>query len=183
MHRFVNRRIAARFIFIIGLLLMFLGSAFLLGSLAEISPAFIFVSFVFVILGIGCAVLAVKLNKRSVYLFFASFFLQTGLFLLLYALHVIPLPFSRVWPLLSVFSGIALFPASWRQYGTFRIRYLVSSLAFILLGSVLLVFSLDLVSFSLAQFVKNWWPLLMILAGLILIPISLSTKNTGEPKR
>jgi hypothetical protein len=182
-NRFVTRRTAARLVFIIGLLLMFLGSAFLLGSLVEISRTFILVSFFFVLLGAGCAVLAIKLNKRSLYLFFAALFLQTGFFLFLSALRVIPVAFSRAWPLLSVFAGIALLPTGWHRHGVFRIRYIVSSAAFIVLGSALLVFSLDLVSFSLAQFVRNWWPLLVVLAGLILMLSSLCTKHTGETKR
>jgi hypothetical protein len=162
---------------------MFLGSGFLLGSLAAISQTFILVSFFFVILGVGCAVLAIKLNKRSLYLFFAALFLLIGLYLFLSTMHIIPLPFSRAWPLLSVFSGLALFPTGWHRHGTIRARYLVSSSAFIVLGCVLMVFSLELVSFSLAQFVENWWPLLVVLAGLILVLVSLSTKQAGDSKR
>ena len=177
---FETRRRAARLVFIIGLLLMFLGSAFLISSLVEISRASILVSFFFVLLGVGCAVLAIKLNKRSLYLFFAALFLQVGLLLFLSAMHIFPVAFSRAWPLLSVFSGIALFPTSWHRHGAIRVRYLVSSLAFIILGSALLVFSLELVSFSLAHFVRNWWPFLVVLAGLILTLISLSTKTPGN---
>jgi hypothetical protein len=177
------RRTAARFVFIIGLLLMFLGCGFLLGSLVGISRASILVSFFFVILGVGGAVLAIQLNKRSLYLFFAAFFLQVGLFLFLSALHIFPVAFSQAWPLISVFSGIALFPAGWHRYGFFRVRYVAPSAAFVVLGSALMVFSLDLVSFSLAQFVGNWWPLLVVLSGLILILVSLSTKHAGEQKR
>ncbi|MDR2477884.1 MAG: hypothetical protein LBD48_01075 [Treponema sp.] len=183
MRFFGNRRTAALIIFIIGLLLMFLGSAFLFGSLVEISRTSILFSFLFVILGIGCAVLAIKLNKRSLYLFFAAFFLQVGLFLFLSTLRILPISFSHAWPLISVFSGVALFPAGWHRFGRFKANYVVPSAAFVILGSVLMVFSLDLVAFSLAQFVKNWWPLLVVLAGLILILISLSTKNTGDTKR
>jgi hypothetical protein len=183
MSKLLTRRTVARLVFIIGLLLMFLGSAFLLGSLIAISQAVILISFFFVLLGAGCAVLAIKLNKRSLYLFFAALFLQAGLFLFLSALRIIPVSFSQGWPLLSVFSGIALFPTGWHRHGAFRVRYIVSSIAFVILGCALLVFSLDLVSFSLAQFVRNWWPLLIVLAGLILMLVSLSTKNTGEPKR
>lgn len=179
----VTRRTAARFIFIIGLLLMFLGAAFLIGSLVGISQASILISFFFIILGVCCAVFAIQLNKRALYLFFAALFLQIGLFLFLFAMHIIPIAFSRAWPLLSVFSGIALFPTGWRLYGAFRAKYVVPAIAFVVLGSVLMVFSLDLVSFSLAQFVKNWWPLLIVLGGLTLILVSLSTQNTGESKR
>jgi hypothetical protein len=179
----LTRRTAARIIFIIGLFLMFLGIAFLISSLVEKSRLSVLVSFFFIILGTGCAALAIRLNKRSLYLFFAAFFMLVGLFLFLAALSIIPFSFSEAWPLLSVFSGIALFPAGWRRYGAFRSRYVVPSVAFVALGSVLLIFSFDLVSFSFAQFMKNWWPLLVVLAGLTLVLISLSTNNNSrEPK-
>jgi hypothetical protein len=175
-----TRRTAARLIFIIGLFLMFFGSAFLISSLVEKSRFAVLISFALVILGIGGAVLALKLNKRSLYLFFAAFFMQAGLFLFLSALSIIPFSFAEAWPLLSVFSGIALFPAGWHRYGFFRSRYVVPSVTFIVLGSALMVFSLNLVSFSFAQFMKNWWPLLVVLAGLTLVLISLSTNNTAR---
>ncbi|MDR0668458.1 MAG: hypothetical protein LBF95_00095 [Treponema sp.] len=178
------RRIIARFIFIIGLLLMFLGSGFLLGNLAGISRISVLTSFLFVIIGSFCAFLAVRLNKRVIYLFFAAFLLQVGFFLFLSALGIFPVPFSKSWPLLSVFCGIALFPAGWRRFGTFRIAYVVPSIAFILLGSGLLIFSLDLVAFSFRQFMLNWWPLLIVLAGLVLVLVSLGAKsNAGDSKR
>jgi len=162
---------------------MILGSAFLFGSLAEISRFSVFVSFFFIILGITCAIFALRLNKRSLYLFFAAFFLQTGLFLFLITLHIIPIAFSKAWPVLSVFAGLALIPAGWRYYGAFRLKNIVPAVVFIILGAGLLVFSLDLVSFSLMQFVIMWWPLLIVLVGLILILLALGTKKTGESKQ
>jgi hypothetical protein len=65
----------------------------------------------------------------------------------------------------------------------FKLNYFVPSIAFIGLGAALMVFSLELVPFSLVQFVGTWWPLLILLAGLILMLVSLGTKNTGEAKR
>jgi hypothetical protein len=183
MLRIFTPRTAARLIFIIGLLSMFFGSAFLLATLTEKSSVPVLVSFLVVLIGVGCAVLAIKLNKRSLYLFIAALFLQIGLFLFLKALDIIQLPLSRVWPLISVFSGIALFPSGWHRYGAIRSRYLVPSIAFVALGSVMMVFSLDLVDFSFAQFIKNWWPLLVVLAGLTLVLISLGTRNKDEDVR
>jgi hypothetical protein len=173
----ITRRTAARLIFIIGFLLMFLGSAFLIGSMAGISRISVLVSFVFVLIGVLCAVCALRLNKSSLYLFFAAFFLQMGFFLLLSALAIVPVSFSKSWPLLSVFSGLALFPAGWRRYGCLRSRYVVPSVFFAALGSILMIFSLDLVSFSFARFMLDWWPLLVVLTGLVLVLISLGTKN------
>ncbi|MDR3342384.1 MAG: hypothetical protein LBT14_06280 [Treponema sp.] len=177
MHLPATRRVIAWFVFIIGLLLMFLGSAFLLGHLAGTSRVSVLLAFFFVILGSGCAVLAIKLNKRSLYLFFAAFFILVGFFLFLSALKIIPVAFSEAWPLISVFSGLALFPAGWHRYGAFRSHYVVPSLAFVMLGSVLLIFSFNMVPFSFAHFMLNWWPLIVVLAGLILVLIALSTKK------
>jgi hypothetical protein len=180
MHLLLARRIIARLVFIIGLFLMFLGSAFLLGTLAGTSRMSVLVAFLFIIIGSGCAVLAIKLNKRSIYLFFAAFFMLVGFFLFLSALRIIPVAFSKAWPFLSVFSGLALFPAGWHRYGSFRSRYVVPSLAFVILGSILLVFSFDMVPFSFSQFVIDWWPLLVVPGGLILVLVSLGTKSGAE---
>jgi hypothetical protein len=178
------RKGTARLVFIIGLLLMFFGTAFLLGSLTGASHVSVLVSFLFVILGCLFALLATGLNKRSVYLFFATFFLLTGIFLFLFSLKVLPVSFSQAWPLFSVFSGLALFPAGWCRFGGIHPVYVVPSIVFVVLGSVLLIFSLDLVSFSFRQFMLNWWPLLVVLAGLILILVSLGTKfNAWEMKK
>jgi hypothetical protein len=47
-----------------------------------------------------------------------------------------------------------------------------------------LIFSLGIVSFSFKQFILNWWPLLIVLAGLILVLMALGTKNLPkDPKQ
>jgi hypothetical protein len=168
-----TRRFTARLIFLIGLFLMILGITFLVGSLENTSRLSVFLSFLLVIAGVFFAVLAISLNKRTSYLFFASFFLMAGVFLFLSALDVIPLPFSRAWPLLAVFAGLALLPAGWRRYGGFRPSYFVPSCAFVILGCALLVFSLRMVPFSFRTFIQAWWPLLLVLGGITLALISL----------
>ena len=183
MRRFVTRRSAARFVFIIGFLLMSLGSAFFISSLIEISRASILFCFLLIILGTSCAVFATRLNRRFVYMFVSALFLQAGLFFFLLTLRIIPVKLSQAWPLLSIFSGIALFPAGWQRYGAIKAVYIVPSIAFIVLGTILMIFALNIVSFSLAQFVRNWWPLLLMLAGLTLVLVSLGTKQTGPPKQ
>jgi len=183
MRHFVTRRTAARFIFIIGSFLMFLGSAFFINSLISISRVSIFVSFLLIILGVSCAGFATRLNRRALYMFFAALFIQAGLFFFLFALHIIPMKLSQAWPLLSIFTGLALFPAGWKRFGVFKANYIVPSIAFIILGAVLMIFALKIVSFSLSQFVRNWWPLLLVLAGLTLVLVSLGTKQLNQPRQ
>jgi hypothetical protein len=178
-----TRKAAARLAFVAGLLLMFLGSAFLLGTLQGITRFSILRAFFFIIIGVICAFFAIKLNKRSLYLFFAAYFLLAGFFLFLGSLHILPFSFSQGWPLLSVFAGLALFPAGWHRFGAIRIRFVVPSVAFVLLGCFLMVFSFRVVPFSFRHFVINWWPLMVALMGLILVLIALGTKNhKEEPK-
>ena len=172
------RKFAARLVFIIGLFLMILGVTFLMGSLEKTSRISIFMSFLLVVAGAVFTILAINLNKRSSYLFFASFFLMAGIFLFLSALQIITLPFSRAWPMLSVFSGLALLPVGWRRHGGFSPRYFVSSCAFVVLGCVFLVFSLHMVPFSFKAFIQAWWPLLFVLGGITLVLISLGSKRS-----
>jgi hypothetical protein len=175
-----SRRIAAWAVFIIGFFLMLLGVISLLRSIGGVSRISIFVAFLFVIAGCLFAVLAIKLNKQAAYLFFASLFFMTGFFIFLIALEIIPSSFlTKAWPLLAVFSGLALLPTGWRYYGAFRAKYVVPSCVFIVLGTVFLIFSFDIVNFSFKQFILNWWPLLIVLVGIILVLGSLGSRNSA----
>ncbi|MDR1411100.1 MAG: hypothetical protein LBI91_02705 [Spirochaetaceae bacterium] len=178
-HEF-KRRLAARLIFFSGLLLTLLGCMFLLGTMAGISRISVMTAFFFIIIGSACAFFAVKLNKRSLYLFFATFFILVGFFLFLSSLRIIPMALENWWPSVSVFAGLALIPSGWHFYGIIKIRYMVPAAAFIILGAALLIFSLDMVTFSFKQFILNWWPLLMAVAGLILLLVSLGTKSGSK---
>jgi hypothetical protein len=177
----VTRRSVTQAVFYSGLLLMLLGTVFLLGALTDVSRLLLLGSCLFLIIGGLFTVIATKISKQAVYLFFAFFFLSAGLFFFLAGLRVIPLSLSQGWPLFSVFAGLALVPAGWRHFKGIRIQYFIPALAFILLGFMLLPFSLDLVSFSFKRFMINWWPLFMVLAGLVLVLLSLGNnkKNGG----
>jgi hypothetical protein len=176
-----SRRIAAWAVFIIGFFLMLLGIISLVrSSMGGVSRISIFVAFLFVIAGCLFAILAIKLNKQAAYLFFASLFFMVGFFIFLIALEIIPRSFLiKAWPLLSVFSGLALLPTGWRYYGTFRAKYVVPACVFIVLGSVFLVFSFNIVNFSFKQFILDWWPLLIVLVGIILVLGSLGSRNSA----
>ena len=160
---------------------MILGVSFLLGALEGASGISIFLAFLLVVAGAFCAVVAVRLNKRPVYLFFASIFMMTGIFLFLSALGIITVPFFQAWPLLSVFSGLALLPMGLRRHGTLRMHYIVSSCAFVALGAAFMIFSLRLVPFSFRYFIYHWWPMLILFGGLTLVLISIG-RPKGRPK-
>jgi hypothetical protein len=176
-----TRRSVTRIVFYSGLLLMLLGAVAFLGVLTGVSPLSLFWSCLFLIIGGLFMVIATKISKRAIYLFFALFFLFTGLFFFFSGLRVIPLTLSQGWPLFSVFAGLALASAGWRHFREIRIRYFIPALAFMLLGFTLFPFSLDLVSFSFKRFMIDWWPLFVVLAGLVLVLLSLgNNKKSGD---
>jgi hypothetical protein len=43
-----------------------------------------------------------------------------------------------------------------------------------------MIFSFRMVPFSFKHFVIDWWPLLVVLMGLILVLLALSTKNNED---
>jgi hypothetical protein len=136
----------------------------------------ILISSLLIIFGIGYAILAIKLHRRSRYLFFAALFFQTGAFLLLGILGIIHIGFPKAWPLLPIFTGVALLFAGWHHYRAYKPNYIILSAAFVILGVIMMIFALDLLSFSLAQFVRDWWPLLVLLTALFLTFLFISTR-------
>jgi hypothetical protein len=173
----IKKSFAAQAIFTVGTLFMVGGVLVLLAAIQGISRLSVIVPVLFLTIGAVFAICAIKLRKRSLYLFFASYFLLTGFFLVLLALHILPIPFSKSWPLLSVFAGISLIPAGWHRYIRIRAVYLLPGIAFTGLGSVLLFFSMDIAPWSFRQFMLDWWPLLVVLAGFILVLASLAHKE------
>jgi hypothetical protein len=177
----LTHRSVTQTVFYVGLLLILLGTVFLLGALFGISRFSLFSSCLFLIIGGLFMVVAIKISRNPVYLFLALFFLLTGFFFFFSGLYIVPLNLSRGWPLFPVFAGLSLVPAGWRHFKAIRIRYFIPALAFIMLGFMLFPFSLRLVSFSFKRFMIDWWPLFMVLTGLILVLLSLGTnKKNGE---
>ncbi|MDR0638488.1 MAG: hypothetical protein LBG27_06255 [Spirochaetaceae bacterium] len=177
----VKRSVAARVIFSVGIVFMVGGVLALFAAIQGISRLSVIVPVLFLAAGAGFAIYAIRLRKRSLYLFFASYFLLIGFFLVLLALKVLPIPFSQSWPLLSVFAGLSLVPAGWYHFTRIHAVYLLPAVLFIVLGCVLLFFSLDLAPWSFKQFMLNWWPLLIVLAGFMLVLGSLVPKNSNGP--
>jgi hypothetical protein len=159
---------------------MYLGCAYLLAKFMEASRVAVAVASVFIIGGAFFAFLALRLNKRSVYMFLATFFILIGFFLFLSSLQIVPIVLRDWWPAVSIFAGLAMIPTGWQHYGAVQPRYMVPASIFIVLGLILLFFSLGIVDFSFRQFLIRWWPLLMVMAGLILMLVSLGTKLLPE---
>jgi hypothetical protein len=180
MQKGIARKLAAETALLLGLSSTIMGFAVLLTSAGGGSRVAAVPASLFVIAGAILAFTAVKLRRRSRYLFLAAFFMQIGVLLLLVASGGLESPLSRLWPCLSIFAGLALIPSGWHRYGTARARFVVPSLAFVALGAGFLVFSFGLVPFSFRRFFLVWWPLLLVFAGIILTLVSVVAGGNSE---
>ena len=170
-------KIASRLAFFIGFSLMILGTILFIATLSGVSKAATIPASLSILIGVLFALFAFKLVHRVQYIFLAAFFIQLGFFLLLIILQTIPYPLSKVWPAISVLAGTALIPAARFRGNSNLVRFIVPSIGFAFLGVILLIFSLDLVSFSFKQFILTAWPLLLLFSGIILLLLSLYPKN------
>ncbi|MDR2491542.1 MAG: hypothetical protein LBD20_09105 [Spirochaetaceae bacterium] len=173
----LKKQLFAHIIFYSGLFSMMLGISVLISNYTGASRLPVFVSFSLMTIGILCAVFAIALDRRSLYLFFAVFFILNGLFFFLWAAGIIGLPITRCWPFLSIFTGISLIPAGVHKYKKPKAVFIVPGLAFLVLGCALLIFTFGLAPFSFKQFMLNWWHLLLLMAGLLLVLLSLNGKK------
>jgi uncharacterized membrane protein HdeD (DUF308 family) len=174
-HGTIKKKKIARIIFYVGILLSLAGSVFLLFNFTSITGLQVVIAFLLLIIGGLCVFFAVKLRKKSLYLFFAAFFALIWLFLMFKVCGVITLNLRQSWPLLSVFTGIALLLAGINRYDKVRRIYLIPSVALIVLGCFLLLFSLKITSFSFKQFVLDWCPVIVIMSGITLILFSIGS--------
>ena len=170
--------------FYVGIVLSLFGSVFQLFYHVSITDIQVIGSFILLIIGGLCVFFAVKLRRKSLYLFFAAFFTLVGLFLLFKVFWVITLSLKQSWPLLSVFTGAALLLSGIHPYNKVRRIYLIPSVALVVLGCFLLLFSLKITSFSFKQFVLDWCPVIVVMSGIMLILFSISnSKGSGNKER
>jgi len=180
MHKFILRRLAAEASLFIGLSFTILGVGFLVVSAGGSPRTAAIPASLCMIAGAAMASIAVRLRRKPRYLFLAALLIQIGILLLLIASDLIVGSFLMLWPLVSIFVGIALIPSGWYRYRRLSSRYIVPMLGFFSLGFLLLIFSFDIVSFSFKRFFLDWWPLMLLLAGIILTLVSLSSRSKVE---
>ncbi|MDR0909840.1 MAG: DUF5668 domain-containing protein [Spirochaetaceae bacterium] len=170
--------------FIIGIILIILAVIVYFAELRKISFFSLFGAVFLICLGVGLGITALKFYQNYAMLFFGTFFIQIGLFMLLFVLNIMPyhISIARSWPMLSVFVGTSLIPLSFFHSGKPRIRYLLPAIGFIIMGFVLLLFSTGIIDFSLRRFVIQWWFLIVVITGLLLILTAVAMNSKGNDK-
>jgi hypothetical protein len=104
-------------------------------------------------------------------LFSGLLLLLTGTFILVLNMRIIPgdLTIKELWPLFMGIVGVSLIPYGSRYRSTVRLTLIVPGIILIVLMGIFLLFSLQIVKESFAEFFIRWWPLILVGMGITLI--------------
>jgi hypothetical protein len=120
-----------------------------------------------VIAGGGLLLFFAILRGGSIRVFLVGLFLAIGGSILLVGV-LAAWPFGAAWPLMLTTAGASWLLAGLRDRHRLKASFAAPSIAFILLGLFLSLFSFRLVGISFGGFMRDWWPSLIIAGGFAL---------------
>lgn len=86
----------------------------------------------------------------------------------------------RIWPLFMLVTGVSLVPYGLRKHGAGRTAVVVPGLFISLLALLFLPFSLHHAEGGFAAFVRQWWPMILVIIGAVLIVSFFSTRRPSS---
>jgi hypothetical protein len=88
---------------------------------------------------------------------------------------------QRIWPLFMLVTGISLIPYALRKKASARAAVIVPAIFISFLALFFLVFSLHREEGGgLAAFVRQWWPMILVVLGITLIISFFSTRRPSN---
>ena len=155
----------------IGLILIVVSIFFLVAHSNKAIKVFAFTPFLLIVFGATMIYLGMTFLKKGIYIFIGLSSTMLGVLKLLLEAQILPYKSSQIWPIAIIIFGISLMPAGIYNFKRLRSIYLFPAITMILLGVFFMLFSLDIVKMSFAEFFINWWPLLLLIAGVLLVGI------------
>jgi len=87
---------------------------------------------------------------------------------------------ARLWPLFMLVTGLSFVPYGYRKRGAPRTVIVVPGLFLSFLALLFLPFSLHYTEGGLTGFVRQWWPLILVVLGAALIVSYFSTRRPSK---
>ena len=87
---------------------------------------------------------------------------------------------ARIWPAFMLVTGISLVPYGLRRQRSARTAIVVPGLFISALALLFLPFSLNGTGGELASFVRQWWPLVLVILGVGLVVSFFSTRRPNK---
>ena len=170
----------ANCVLVLGLFLILAGIFLLVDHSEHATRVFAFRPVFFMVIGSVFLFVSFAFTENGYTIFAGLFALLMGIVFLLIDTHIIPYSFREMWPTIMIGCGISLMPSVFYKFRRIRSVYLFPAIVMCVLGFVFLMFSMHVFPFTFRHFMLKWWPLLIILGGVILICIFLLQQSGNE---
>ncbi|MFO8064069.1 MAG: DUF5668 domain-containing protein [Spirochaetia bacterium] len=158
------------------LVFILLGTALLLWNLGLVPGFESLWPVLLILLGIWFLYEGYFRHRRDAYVFIGMFILLLGVFLLAAAAFVSSVAISTIWPVFMTITGLSLFAYGMRRTEATRMSFTVPGVAIVAISLVFLLFSLEIIDRSFSRLVAVYWPVLLILAGAVLLSVHLARR-------
>ncbi|MBN2051351.1 MAG: hypothetical protein JW760_12940 [Spirochaetales bacterium] len=156
---------------ILSVLFILLGGSFLLWTSGFLSSFGRLWPVPLILLGLFLLYVTFFKGGPDIYIFPGVIISLVGIFVILKERFLSESTLGMIWPVFMMITGIAFFPYAGRKRGYRRLSFIISGITVILLAVSFLPFSLGLTNRSLTGFVSLWWPVLIIILGIILLVV------------
>jgi hypothetical protein len=87
---------------------------------------------------------------------------------------------ARIWPAFMLVTGISLIPYGFRRRGSARTAIVVPGIFICCLALIFFPFSVGSTGGGFRAFARQWWPVIVVLAGIALIASFFSTRRPSN---
>lgn len=165
----------------IGFICIFAGLFLLVHPFAGVGDVLPFVNICLIIFGALSFYFALIKYHHAPLFFFGLYLCLAATLFLFVSSGFLPVGWDRLWPSGVILCGICLILTCLFRHHRLLSAYIVPGLILILLGAFFLLFSLDIITMSFREFVTRWWPIFLIIAGLLLVGLFLYQQNPVIP--
>ena len=152
-----------------GLVFILAGFFLLVNFSRTFFETFPIVSVMAIVAGIVVLYCSLTLLKGA-FVFFVGFYaLCVGAFALFTSSSLCPFSFAQSWPISAILCAVSLLVTSLAKYRRIKSSYAYPSVAIGFLGGAFLLFSADVVKLSFTAFMARWWPIFLVVLGIVLV--------------
>lgn len=163
-----------------GFLCVMIGISLIITLPAKNTVGFLVVFFI-ILMFLSAAIIYLSLIiQKTVLLYIGLNLLISAIVLEVMATRLIPIEFTKIWPIIMISCGLTLIPCGYLKYSRMRTIYLIPSAALIFLGTVFTLFAYHIIKIPFRSFVAYMWPVILIVAGIFLIAYYLYSQNNGS---
>ncbi len=165
-------------LFIIGTFFILAGSLLLLWTSADITYTKLLWPLFIILPGLGFLFKAIALKGSERHTIPGTFLTLSGIYLLLCNTVLPDNEIGKIWPVFMLITGLSMIPYGIKKDKKLKIRIIVPAGTIIFLSLFFLPFTMKLLTIKFISFVTRWWPVLLIIMGLMFLTIHYTKIHT-----